>query len=578
MEFSRVTSGFAMRFHPICRPGAAPRHRLRRRRPGTPVRTVGDGVVDFAGWQNGYGNVVQIRHGNGRKEHALRPPEPHRRAQGPARRAGPAHRRRRLDGLVHRAAPALRVPRPRRAPGPARVLPRRARRCQLAASLRPQFAQLADSVQTQLRRRRVDAGVPATPSAPRPRRAHGRSVREPALYIGLMSGTSLDGVDARAGRAQSRWPAAGPRPRHRPFRKLLARELLALNAPGGVDELAPRRLKRPAAWPSTPSVRGSRAASAGVGAADVRAARRAWPDGAPPPEAFARLHGAVARRRLLAELTGIDVVADFRSRDVAAGGQGAPLVPAFHAARFRRPGQDAAVLNLGGIANLTLLAPMAGARLRHRPGQCPAGPCGAQRHLGGLRRRTAAGRPAAASTPALLPGCWTSPTSPGAAQEHRPRPVRRRAGWRPAGRRCAGGRRQDVHGHAAALTADTVAEPAVAGARDVRELRVCGGGARNAAPDGARWRRACPASTWQDTAADGVAARSGRGSWPSPGWPSASSSATGRQPAAVTGAARGARVLGALHPACAARRRPGGPGSGREATNRSRRWWWRSGS
>jgi anhydro-N-acetylmuramic acid kinase len=58
---------------------------------------------------------------------------------------------------------------------------------------------------------------------------------------------------------------------------------------------------------------------------------------------------------LLAELTGIDVVADFRSRDVAAGGQGAPLVPAFHHALFGRADASVAVLNLGGIANLTSL-------------------------------------------------------------------------------------------------------------------------------------------------------------------------------------------------------------------------------
>ena len=58
---------------------------------------------------------------------------------------------------------------------------------------------------------------------------------------------------------------------------------------------------------------------------------------------------------LLAERTGIDVVCDFRSRDVAAGGEGAPLVPAFHAACFAQPGADVAVLNIGGIANLTLL-------------------------------------------------------------------------------------------------------------------------------------------------------------------------------------------------------------------------------
>jgi len=58
---------------------------------------------------------------------------------------------------------------------------------------------------------------------------------------------------------------------------------------------------------------------------------------------------------LLAELTGVDVVADFRSRDVAAGGQGAPLVPPFHQAFFSPKGERLAVLNIGGISNLTLL-------------------------------------------------------------------------------------------------------------------------------------------------------------------------------------------------------------------------------
>jgi len=58
---------------------------------------------------------------------------------------------------------------------------------------------------------------------------------------------------------------------------------------------------------------------------------------------------------LLAELTGIDVVADFRSRDLAAGGQGAPLAPFFHQAMFGRRGETVGVLNIGGISNLTLL-------------------------------------------------------------------------------------------------------------------------------------------------------------------------------------------------------------------------------
>lgn len=58
---------------------------------------------------------------------------------------------------------------------------------------------------------------------------------------------------------------------------------------------------------------------------------------------------------IIAQQTGIDVVADFRRRDVAAGGEGAPLVPAFHAALFAEPGEACAVVNLGGIGNVTLL-------------------------------------------------------------------------------------------------------------------------------------------------------------------------------------------------------------------------------
>ena len=66
MEFSRVTSGFAMRMHPILNTWKQHKGVDYGAPSGTPIRTVGDGVVDFAGWQNGYGNVVEIRHGNGR--------------------------------------------------------------------------------------------------------------------------------------------------------------------------------------------------------------------------------------------------------------------------------------------------------------------------------------------------------------------------------------------------------------------------------------------------------------------------------------------------------------------------------
>lgn len=66
MSFSRVTSGFSMRFHPLLRTWRRHLGVDYGAPSGTPVRTVGDGAVEFAGWQNGYGNVVEVRHGNDR--------------------------------------------------------------------------------------------------------------------------------------------------------------------------------------------------------------------------------------------------------------------------------------------------------------------------------------------------------------------------------------------------------------------------------------------------------------------------------------------------------------------------------
>jgi anhydro-N-acetylmuramic acid kinase len=198
-----------------------------------------------------------------------------------------------------------------------------------------------------------------------------------ALFVGLMSGTSLDGVDvvlADIGDNTLHVRAHG----HRAFPEALRTELTVLNRPG-MDEL-------------------HRAALA-ANALMILYAQAVKSVLADEPVCAIGAHGQTVRHRpgefdgtgytiqlmngaLLAELTGIDVVCDLRGRDVAAGGQGAPLVPAFHAQRFGVEGQDVAVLNLGGIANLTLL-----------PAQGPVGgfDCGpgnglldlwAQQHLG----------------------------------------------------------------------------------------------------------------------------------------------------------------------------------------------------
>jgi len=66
MEFSRVTSGFSMRFHPILQTWRQHLGTDYGAPTGTPVRSVGDGTVEFAGWQNGFGNVVHIRHSGDR--------------------------------------------------------------------------------------------------------------------------------------------------------------------------------------------------------------------------------------------------------------------------------------------------------------------------------------------------------------------------------------------------------------------------------------------------------------------------------------------------------------------------------
>ncbi|QOY95251.1 anhydro-N-acetylmuramic acid kinase [Massilia sp. UMI-21] len=169
-----------------------------------------------------------------------------------------------------------------------------------------------------------------------------------SLYIGLMSGTSLDGVDGvladfASGNIHSLAAAFTPFPAE------LRSELMALQA-ASENELEREAL-----------------AANALALCYADCVRQLLPS-SPGPVAAVAVHGQTIRHRpelgftrqtnnpaLLAELSGVDVIADFRTRDIAAGGQGAPLVPAFHEAAFGKPGLARVVVNIGGIGNISML-------------------------------------------------------------------------------------------------------------------------------------------------------------------------------------------------------------------------------
>ena len=183
-------------------------------------------------------------------------------------------------------------------------------------------------------------------------------------YIGLMSGTSLDGIDGVLADFSGQ-PCRVIAAASEAFSSDLRAELLALNTPSD-NELHRAALAANAlAAASAQLVKRllAQAADRGIAPSQVRAIGAHGQTVRHQPHRTSSLpSGAgytlqINNPALLAELTGVDVVADFRSRDVAAGGQGAPLVPAFHQDVFGQPDRTVLVLNLGGISNLSVLPP-----------------------------------------------------------------------------------------------------------------------------------------------------------------------------------------------------------------------------
>lgn len=175
----------------------------------------------------------------------------------------------------------------------------------------------------------------------------------PSLYIGLMSGTSLDGVDGILATLPFEAPWATLATAYVPFPASLRAKLTALQASGDNE------LHREALAANQLAVHYAQCIADlleknAIAATEIRAVG---------------VHGQTIRHRpelgytrqtnnpaLLAELCGIDVIADFRSRDIAAGGQGAPLVPAFHQAVFGSDSQTRAIVNIGGMSNISILS------------------------------------------------------------------------------------------------------------------------------------------------------------------------------------------------------------------------------
>ena len=173
------------------------------------------------------------------------------------------------------------------------------------------------------------------------------------LFIGLMSGTSIDGIDAALvgfsddgmqlkATHQHPWPASV---KHQ-LRTLTRSEHIPLDSFGRADSecgeqfaLATQALLQKA------GISGNQVEAIGCHGQTIYHS----PDSSP---AFTI---QIGDPNMVAQLTGITTVADFRRRDMASGGQGAPLVPAFHQAFFRHREHTRVILNIGGISNITLL-------------------------------------------------------------------------------------------------------------------------------------------------------------------------------------------------------------------------------
>lgn len=301
------------------------------------------------------------------------------------------------------------------------------------------------------------------------------------LFIGVMSGTSTDGVDAVLCRIKPAELVQVLAHVSLALPAALQAEILALNHSGN-DELhraalVANQLARLYAQACNDLLQDADYSAKAIVAIGVhgQTVRHA-----------PHLHYTIQLNApaVIAELTGINVIADFRSRDIAAGGQGAPLVPVFHQAVFSSPTTPRLVLNLGGIANISLLRP-------HQPPQgFDTGPANALMD-GWIKQHKelnydAAGAWAASGTvipellQSLLSESWLAlapPKSTGRDLFNLQWLLQHIAAM---GRSCdQEGLTADVQATLLAFTVQTVGMAIEEYAADAEEIIVCGGGAYN---------------------------------------------------------------------------------------------------
>lgn len=298
------------------------------------------------------------------------------------------------------------------------------------------------------------------------------------LFLGLISGTSADGIDAALASFDPAPKLHAARTTRYP--EALRRRILDLAQGDGrisLDELG--------------------ALDVEIGRAFAAAAQELLAAQDLPPGSITAIgsHGQTVRHRpngatpytmqlgdpnLIAEITGIATVADFRRRDVAAGGQGAPFAPAFHAAMLARNGTMRVVLNLGGIANITVLpgtpdVPIVG--FDTGPASCLMD-AWAEQHLGTPFDRDGAYAASGRIDEALLNRCLADPYFALPPPKSTGREVFHPAWLRAqlAGTSIAPA---DVQATLLALSARSVADAIQRHATGATEVLVCGGGVHN---------------------------------------------------------------------------------------------------